>query len=160
MAGSTSETQSRTKSAAGNFRFDDSKVEWKDFLTEGCYYRILNVDVPSHSTDFLVKFEPGSRCLYHRHVAPTTSLVLEGTLHVLEQTPNGVVEKIKPAGTFSSGAENEIHIEGAEKDGAVIFFSLRGTDDHIYDLLNTDLTLRKAITVQDFDKDWAHWGRK
>jgi len=148
-------------SRVANFHFDNGKIKWKEFVTEGCYYRILNVNIPAHSTDFLVKFEPGSRCLYHRHVAPTTSLVLEGALHVLEQMPDGKeVRKIKPAGTFSSGAENEIHIEGAEGDGAIVYFSLRGTDDHIYDLLNTDLTLRKAITTQDFDKDWAYWDRK
>jgi hypothetical protein len=28
-----------------------------------------------------------------------------------------------------------------------------GKDDHIYDLLNPDFSLRQAITVQDFAKD-------
>lgn len=141
------------------FRFDSSKIEWKDFLTEGCYYRILDVNVPAHTTDMLVKFDPAGRCLFHRHVAATTTLVLEGSLHVFDQTANGVVEKIKPAGSFSSGAENEIHIEGGGDDGAVVYFSMRGTDDHIYDLLNTDFSLRRAITVQDFAKDWEYWSK-
>lgn len=142
-----------------SFRFDTSNIKWKDFVTEGCYYRILNVDVAARTADMLVKFEPGSRCLYHRHVAATTSLVLEGSLHVFEQTANGVVEKVKPAGSFSSGAENEIHIEGGGDNGVVVYFSMRGSDDRIYDLLNSDLTLRRAITVQDFDKDWEYWGK-
>jgi hypothetical protein len=34
---------------------------------------------------------------------------------------------------------------------------MRGTDDHIYGLLNTDFSLREAITVQDFAKDWGRW---
>ena len=139
------------------FRFDTSNIAWKDFLTEGCYYRILNVNVDAHTTDMLVKFDPGARCLFHRHVAATTTLVLEGTLHVFDQTAAGVVEKIKPAGSFSSGAENEIHIEGGGDDGVVVYFSMRGTDDHIYDLLNTDFSLRKAVTVQDFARDWERW---
>jgi hypothetical protein len=142
-----------------NFRFDTSNIKWKDFVTEGCYYRILNVDVAARSADMLVKFEPGSRCLYHRHVAATTSLVLEGSLHVFEQTPNGVVEKVKPAGAFSIGAENEIHIEGGGDNGVVVYFSMHGSDDRIYDLLNSDLSLKRAITVQDFDRDWEFWGK-
>lgn len=145
--------------SAGGFRFATADIEWKDFLTEGCYYKILDVNPAAHTADIIVKFDPGARCLFHRHVAATTTLVLEGTLHVFDQTVNGVVEKIKPAGSFSSGAENEIHIEGGGDEGVVVYFSMRGTDDHIYDLLNTDFSLRKAITVQDFAKDWARWSK-
>ena len=156
---SATPTNQPTSTTAG-FRFDTKNIEWKDFLTDGCYYRILDVNIPAHTADMLVKFDPGARCLFHRHVAATTTLVLEGTLHVFDQTANGVVEKVKPAGSFSSGAENEIHIEGGGDDGVVVYFSMRGSDDHIYDLLNTDFTLRRAITVQDFARDWEHWSKK
>jgi hypothetical protein len=60
---------------------------------------------------------------------------------------------IKPAGSFSSAAENEIHIEGDDDAGVVVYFSMRGKDDHTYDLLNPDFSLRRAITVQDVAKD-------
>ena len=153
-------TTDRRQTPPVNFRFDSSQIEWKDFLTEGCYYRILDVNVEAHSTDMLVKFDPKGLCLYHRHVAPTTTLVLEGTLYVYNQTDRGVVEKVKPAGSFSSGTEDEIHIEGGGDEGAVVYFSMRGRDDRIYDLLNTDLTQRRAITVQDFARDWEHWSKK
>jgi len=149
----------RQQSNATSFRFETSKIEWKDFLTEGCFYRILDVNIATHTADMLVKFDPGSRCLFHRHVAATTTLVLEGSLHIFEQTASGVVEKIKPAGSFSSGAENEIHIEGGGNDGVLVYFSMRGNDDHIYDLLNLDFSLRRAITVQDFAKDWEYWSK-
>lgn len=154
-----SSTPTERKTNPANFRFDTGKIEWKDFLTEGCYYRILDVNVAARTADMLVKFDPGSRCLFHRHVATTTTLVLEGSLHVFEQTADGVVEKIKRAGSFSSGAENEIHIEGAGDDSVVVYFSMRGKDDHIYDLLNPDLSLRRAITVQDFARDWEYWSK-
>jgi len=152
-------TVERQRTSPANFRFDTRNIKWKDFLTEGCYYRILDVNVAAHTVDMLVKFDPVSRCLFHRHVAATTTLVLEGSLHVFEQTTNGVVEKTKPAGSFSSGAENEIHIEGGGEDGVVAYFSLRGKGDHIYDLLNPDLSLRRAVTVQDFAKDWEYWAK-
>ncbi|HLW70269.1 MAG TPA: hypothetical protein VKS22_06580 [Candidatus Binataceae bacterium] len=146
-----------TPATPNRFRFDTGNIQWKDFLTEGCYYQILDVNVAAHTADIIVKFDPGARCLFHRHVAATTTLVLEGTLHVFDQTADGVVEKIKPAGFFSSGAENEIHIEGGGDEGVIVYFSMRGKDDHIYDLLNSDFSLRKAITVQDFAKDMARW---
>ena len=102
-----SKASNQEQPQAKNFRFDSSHIEWKDFLTDGTYYRILDVNIAAQTTDILVKFEPGARCLYHRHVAATTTLVLEGELHVFDQTAEGVVHKVKPAGSFSSGAEDE-----------------------------------------------------
>ena len=74
---------------SGAFRFDTSGTDWKPFVTEGCFYRILDVNVPARSAEMLVKFTPGGRCLYHRHVAAVKTLVLEGDLHLFEPTPNG-----------------------------------------------------------------------
>ena len=149
----------RPQTTPTSFRFDTRNISWKDFLSEGCYYQILDVNVAAHTADMLVKFDPGSRGLFHRHVAVTTTLVLEGALLVFDQTADGVVEKIKPAGSFSSGGENDIHIGGGGDDGVVVYFSMRGKDDHIDDLLNPDFSLRRAITVQDFAKDWEHWSK-
>ena len=87
---------SKTTNAAREtpkFHFDTSNVEWKNFVTEGCYYRILDVNVPARTADMIVKFEPNARCLNHRHVARTMSFVLEGELHVIEKTPDGKTRK-------------------------------------------------------------------
>src|SRR3970282_2159466 len=62
-------------------------ADWRDFLTEGCFYKILNVDREARQVDLLVKFEPASECLYHRHAATTTTLVLEGELVIREGPP-------------------------------------------------------------------------
>ncbi|MGD0076784.1 MAG: hypothetical protein ABSD31_21015 [Candidatus Binataceae bacterium] len=149
----------QSQSSRDKFRFDTSNIKWKDFITEGCYYRILNVDPALQTAEMLLKFDPGCLCVFHRHIAPTTSLVLEGSLYVKEQTASGMVETIRPAGTFTVGAENEVHIEGAGDDGVVAYFSMRGKDDHIYDLLNPDLSLRRVVTLQDFARDWEYWGK-
>jgi hypothetical protein len=61
---------------------------------------------------------------------------------------------VKPAGSYSIGGEGEVHIEGSGDEPAIIFFSMRTDTDVIYELLNPDLSLRKAITVADFDLDW------
>ena len=102
----------------------------------------------------LVKFEPNSECLYHRHAATTTTLVLEGELRIREQTEGGERLKVKPAGSYSIGGEGEVHIEGSGDAAAIIFFSMRTKGEIIYELLNPDLTLRRSITVADFHRDW------
>lgn len=146
-------TQSRA-SEKPNFRYDTSSVDWRDFITKGCYYRLLNVDMAAKQADMLVKFEPNSECMYHRHAATTTTMVLEGELCVREQTDNGEVITVKPAGSYSIGGEGEVHIEGSGDETAIIFFSMRTEGDIIYELLNPDLTLRKSITIADFEQDW------
>lgn len=148
------------QSSLRNFRFDTKEVDWKDFITTGCYYKLLDVNVATRTADMLVKFEPGARCLYHRHVAPATSLVLEGELHIIDKAGTGeTLRMIKPAGTYTSGVENDVHVEGGGENGVIVYFSMRGSSDHIYDLLDSNLNLRRAITIHDFAKDLAYWTR-
>jgi ChrR Cupin-like domain len=143
-----------------NFRFDTREVDWKDFITTGCYYKLLDVNVAARTADMLVKFEPGARCLYHRHVAPATSLVLEGELHIFDKTSMGeTLRVVKPAGTYTSGVEDDVHVEGGGENGVIVYFSMRGSSDHIYDLLDTNLNLKREITIHDFAKDLAYWTR-
>ena len=140
-------------SAAG-FRYDSASVDWSDFFTPGTFYRILNVDLAARTADMLVKFEPRSQCMYHRHAATTQTLVLQGELRVREQIDGREVLKVKPAGSFSVGGYGEVHIEGSGEEEAIIFFGMRTDTDVIYELLNDDLSLRRAVTVADFDRDW------
>jgi hypothetical protein len=80
-------------------RYDSSKVDWKDFLTAGCYYKILDVNVAAHAADIIVKFDPGAGRLFHRHVAATTTMVLEGTFHVSIRPPMAWLRRsVGPAG--------------------------------------------------------------
>jgi ChrR Cupin-like domain len=142
----------------GEFKFDASTVEWHKFFTPGTWYKILSVDVAARQADMLVKFEPDSQCMYHRHAACTSTLVLEGELRVREQLDGKEIIKIKPAGSYSIGGEGEVHIEGSGREQAIIFFSMRSETDVIYELLGEDLKLRRAVTVADFDRDWhEHW---
>ena len=145
------------KSDTESFRFDTSNTDWKPFVTDGCFYRILDVNVPARTAEMLVKFEPHGRCLYHRHAAAVKTLVLEGDLHLYEPTPTGEVHSIKPAGSFSTGAGGEIHIEGAEEKAVIVYFAMESKTDVIYELLDKDLNLKRAITVQDFADDWKNW---
>ena len=136
------------------FRFDTSKIKWKPFLTDGCYYRVLHVDVPAKTAEMLVKFDPHCQCLNHRHTAVVSTLVLEGEQRIHDYTPQGEVVRVKPAGTYSVGGVGEVHVEGGGEDGAVLLFNMRAPGDVIYEALDKELRLKRAITVEDFDRDW------
>jgi quercetin dioxygenase-like cupin family protein len=142
---------------AGIFRFDTGGTDWKPFITNGCFYRILDVNVPARSAEMLVKFTPGGRCLHHRHVAAVKTLVLEGDLHLFEPTVGGEIHTIKPAGSFSVGTGGEVHIEGAEEKEVIVYFSMQSATDVVYETLNPDLSLMRSITVQDFARDFERW---
>lgn len=139
------------------YRYDTTQVQWAKFFTPGTWYRIMNVDLAARTADMLVKFEPDSQCMYHRHACCTTTLVLEGELRVREQLNGAEVLKVKPAGSYSRGGEGEIHIEGSGHEEAIIFFGMRTDTDVIYELLNEDLSLRRAVTVADFHRDWQKY---
>ncbi len=146
--------------SASDFRFDTRTVDWKDFITAGCYYKLLDVNVAARTADMIVKFDPGARCMYHRHVAPCTSLVLEGELHIIDQTNTGEkLRVVRPAGMYTSGVEDDMHVEGGGENGVIVFFSMRGSSDRIYDLLDDKLDLKRAITIHDFAKDFQRWAR-
>lgn len=147
----------QARTSQSDFRFDTRDIDWKKFVTDGTYYKLLHVDVERRSADMIVKFDPGARCLPHRHVAATTSLVLEGELHVHENTAAGEVVQVKPAGTYSPGATDEVHIEGGGDEGVVVYFSMRGESDVIYELVDPDtLQATRSITIQDFARDFEY----
>ena len=144
---------------SADFRFDSKNIDWKPFVTEGCFYRILDVNVPARTAEMLVKFEPNGRCLYHRHAAAVKTFVLEGDLHLFEPTPNGEVHTVKPAGSFSVGAGGEVHIEGAQEKAVIVYFAMKSETDIVYETLDEKLNLVRSITVQDFHRDWQNWAK-
>jgi len=136
------------------YKYDTSNIDWKPFITQGCFYKLFHVDVKRGLAEMIVKFEANSQCMHHRHVATTTTMVLEGELVVRETVDGEEKIKIKSAGSYSIGGEGEVHIEGSGEKQAIIFFSMKTDSDIIYELLNPDLSLKKAITLTEFEEDW------
>ncbi|MGH7804676.1 MAG: cupin domain-containing protein [Candidatus Binatia bacterium] len=143
--------------APESFHFDAADVDWKPFVTEGCFYRILHVNVPERSAEMIVKFTPGGRCAWHRHAARVKTMVLQGDLQLYEPTPDGEKHSVKPAGSFSVSPGGEVHIEGSDEGDVIVYFSMQAETDVIYEILHEDLSLRRAVTVQDFHDDWKSW---
>ncbi|MEM7405053.1 MAG: hypothetical protein AAF458_07150 [Pseudomonadota bacterium] len=144
---------------AERFPVTDRDIAWKPFGDyEGFDYRILDVDVKRRTVEMMLRFEPDGECFYHRHHGPVASVVLEGEHHMTEVHDDGtVVKKVRTAGEYTMSHGGHAHIEGGGSVGGVIFFSLRSDQDHIYDIMDPDLNVVRAVTVQDFKAAMDGW---
>ena len=142
-----------------DYEITNRDIPWKPFGSyEGFVYRILDVNPESRTVDMLFHFEPNRDCFYHRHLCGVASLVLEGQHRIREPDGQGSERlKLRSAGEFSFSAGGDTHIEGGGPEGAVVYFSFRGSQDHIYDILDENLNLVREVSVQDFKRAFDRW---
>ena len=143
-------TAKPSASADLGYRFDGHQFEWEPFLgEESVTVAIVDIDTDHRSVDLVVRFAPNAMAPNHRHVAPFTSLVLEGSHHVYEVDDAGSVqEDVRPAGTYRRSAAGGVHKEGGGPEGAVVWFNLRPETDGLYEILEDDGTLVDAFGVK------------
>ncbi|MDP6875449.1 MAG: hypothetical protein QF521_18150, partial [Alphaproteobacteria bacterium] len=88
------------------FRFDTSKIEWTHFEGSPRFdypidyaVAVLGAQQDIGAIDLLIKWGPNAYCHYHRHLAATTTLVLEGEQNLYEVSDTGeTIHKVRKAG--------------------------------------------------------------
>lgn len=141
-------------------RFDLSDVHWTHMEGGSEYDYPIEFDVavlgsqPDHGTlDLLVRFAPNSHCHFHRHVAVTRTLVLQGEHHVFDVGSNGeTVHKIKPAGTYSQSPSGEIHMERGGEEGAIVLFNLHSPTGVLFETLDADHNVLATSTIESMSE--------
>ena len=130
--------------------FDDSNVAWQALNGfEGMVLSLCSVEPESNCVDFLVKFAPDSKVLFHRHLAATHSFVIEGAHVIYEE--DGSRRETRPVGTYSiTPASDDVHSEGGGPDGCVLLYSARGTDAELFEMFDGDFKSAGKMTVGDF----------
>jgi quercetin dioxygenase-like cupin family protein len=132
-----------------SYNFDDRNIHWNklgDF--EHLVYSILDIDEKNKITDVLFKFAANQQIVLHRHMAHNNTFVIQGE-HRLYET-NGEIKEIRPIGSYtSSPPSDEPHREGGGDQDVVVFFSIRGNDGILYEVLDNDLNLLATISMQD-----------
>ena len=130
--------------------FDDRNVRWfplgefKHFLVAMC-----DVDVGRRVVDFLIKFESNQQIVLHRHLAQTSTLVVQGEHRLYE--PNGSLKEIRAVGSYTASAPGTPHREGGGSEECVVFYSIRAQEDGaMFELLNDDMTVMTTLGLQDF----------
>jgi hypothetical protein len=64
---------------------------------------------------------------------------------------NGKLKEIRPIGSYTRSPPNdEPHREGGGDQDVVVFFSIRGSNGVLYEVLDDDLNLIATLSFQDF----------
>lgn len=134
--------------------FDDSNITWNalegiDHLT----YHILKVDPEAKSVDLLLKFSANERIILHRHHADYSTFIIQGELRLYDA--DGALTEIRPTGSFvekpGGGAP---HTEGGGDIDCIAWFSNRGTDGIIYEILGPNEETLATLGLPDFMALW------
>jgi hypothetical protein len=129
--------------------FDDRYIRWYklgDF--ENFVFAMLDVDESRQIVDFILKFPPNKQIFLHRHLALTNTLVVQGEHRLYE--PNGALKEVRPVGSYTSTPPGEPHREGAGDGGGVVFYSVRGKDGALFEVLDDELKVIGTLTLEDF----------
>lgn len=117
---------------------------------------ILGVRDEGRQLDLVYRWEPNSYCHFHRHLAPTTSVVLAGELHVtdFDSTGHEVGTRIRRAGDYSHTATPDVHMECGGPDGAVVLFNIFAPDGDLTHVLSRELEILNTTNAAEVVKAW------
>jgi hypothetical protein len=132
------------------YQFDDHNIRWNklgDF--KYLLYSILDIDENNKIIDVLFKFSANQQIVLHRHKAHNNTFVMQGE-HRLYQ-PDGKLKEVRPVGSYTrSSASDDSHREGGGDQDVVVFFSIRGSDGVLYEVLDDNQNQVATLSFQDF----------
>lgn len=148
--------------------FKPRDVEWhhicgdEEFLAREGYrldyeYSILGYDLESGHLDMLMRFRGnGGHCERHRHVAATTTLILDGEQHLSEVKKDGsFLRVIREEGAYAiAPAAASPHMESGGERGCVLLLSLQASNGILFDLLDEDFHSISSVTIEQFVARW------
>jgi hypothetical protein len=134
---------------SASYVFDDRNIRWYELGDfKHFVFAMLDVDASQKIVDFILKFPPNQQIFLHRHLALTNTLVVQGEHRLYE--PDGKIKEIRPVGSYTSSPPGEPHREGAGDGGGVVFYSVRGKDGALFELLDENLNVVGALGMEDF----------
>jgi hypothetical protein len=139
------------------YHFEGDRIDWIEFDDPSqdypCRYSmaILGTDAETGRIDLIVKWPPNAYCHFHRHIADTAILVLEGEQIVTEILDDGSEgqTKVRPAGTYVMSKGGEAHMEKGGPEGATVFFAMHAVDGRVFETLDRNMKVLDASTVAE-----------
>lgn len=133
-----------------NYLFTDKNIAWQQLgAFENFRYSILNIDKANKIIDVIFRFEPHNPIVLHRHCALNHTFVIHGE-HRLYHA-NGELKAARAVGSYTvSPPEPMPHRECGGNEGAVVLFSIRGTEGVMYEILDEEENIIGALGMQDF----------
>jgi hypothetical protein len=138
------------KTVMSNYFFNDKNIAWQQLGEfENFRYSILNIDQDSKIVDVIFKFEPHDPIILHRHCALNHTFVIHGE-HRLYHA-NGELKAARAVGSYTISHPDPIpHRECGGDEGAIVLFSIRGTEGVMYELLDDEENIIATLSMQDF----------
>ena len=130
--------------------FDDRNIPWQRFEEfDHLRYYIFDIDRERKVIDVLFKFDAKQQIVLHRHKVLNHTFVIQGEHRLYE--PNGEIKEIRPTGRYTvSPASDEPHREGGGDEDVVVFFSIRGSDGVLYEILDDEQAVTGTLSLDDF----------
>jgi hypothetical protein len=133
-----------------SYLFDDTNIKWQNITEiEHLHYSILEVDGENRIIDVLFKFTAHQQIVLHRHKAVNKTFVIQGE-HRLYKA-DGSLKEVRAVGSYTSSLpSDEPHREGGGDVDVIVFFSIRGEESVLYEILDDDLNVIATLGFQDF----------
>ena len=131
-------------------KFDDSNISWHTLEgIENLHYHIYAVDEERKIVDVMFKFAANKKVVLHRHHADYITLVIQGELRLFRA--NGELKEVRKVGSYvATSVGGEPHTECGGDEDAIVFFSNRGQDGTIYEILDEQMNTLANLGLQDF----------
>lgn len=134
--------------------FDQSNVKWNTLEgIDHVWYHVLKVDSEAKVVDLLLKFAANQKIVLHRHHADYSTFIIQGELRLYNE--GGELTEIRPTASFvekpGGGAP---HTEGGGDVDCIAWFSNRGADGTIYEILGPNQETVATLGLQDFKALW------
>ncbi|WP_424973528.1 hypothetical protein [Dinoroseobacter sp. S124A] len=141
-------SEAATKVAAA---FDDRNVTWNTLEgIDHLWYHVLNVDRDQKVVDLLLKFAANEKVVLHKHHADYSTFIIQGELRLYDA--EGTLTEIRPTASFvqkpGGGAP---HTEGGGAEECIAWFSNKGTDGVIYEILGPNGETLGTLGLPEFE---------
>lgn len=134
--------------------FDQTNVTWNTL--EGfdhVWYHVLKVDPEMKIVDLLLKFAANEQVLLHRHHADYSTFIIQGELRLYNA--EGELTEIRPTASFvEKSAGGAPHTEGGGDQDCIAWFSNRGQDGVIYEIIGPNNETLATLGLPEFYALW------
>lgn len=144
-------SKAATEAAAA---FDQSNVKWNTLEgIDHLWYHVLNVDRELNVVDLLLKFAANQRVVLHKHHADYSTFIIQGELRLYNA--EGDLTEIRPTASFvEKPAGGAPHTEGGGDVDCIAWFSNKGTDGVIYEILGANGETLGTLGLPEFEALW------
>ncbi|MEM1078117.1 MAG: regulator [Pseudomonadota bacterium] len=131
--------------------FDESNITWNTLEgIEHLWYHVLNVDRDLKVVDLLLKFAANERVVLHKHHADYSTFIIQGELRLYNA--EGTLTEIRPTASYvQKTAGGAPHTEGGGDQDCIAWFSNKGTDGVIYEILGPNGETLGTLGLPEFE---------